>query len=119
MKKLLLLIVTSLCLSTIVFGQNEKPTIVLRPHTNMAEETAPKFVVLIKNYHLILDSSSDLEKLDINPDWIKKIRVLKSKASLSEAGYSDKNPIVLITLKKRSWKKLPKELRTGLKTSSE
>lgn len=118
MKKILLLILLNFCLSIIVFGQNEEPTIVLRPHTKM-KDTTPKFVLLIKDYHLILDSSSDLEKLEINPDWIKKIRVLKSEASLSEAGYSDKNPIVLITLKKRSWKKLPKELRAALETSSE
>ena len=110
MKKLIILLITSLCLSVVSFGQD---TIIIRD--GFIKGTTPKYILSVKDYQLIMDST-DIELLKVNSNWIKSISVFKDKAALEL--FQSENPVILIYLKRKSWKKLPEELRERFESNS-
>lgn len=88
---------------------------------SLTQKNSPLFIITIGKKHLQLpqrDNFSDTTNLvDIDwlvPDLIKSLNILKGNEATSKYGLLGKNGVILIELKKSSFKKIPKRVRKNL-----
>lgn len=99
-----LCIILMLSISSLLFGQNSNHVSV--QINSQFLDSIPKFVIKLKETEYILDSIPS----SLNPNWIKKIEVLKSEEE--QKIYGNKNGIVVIYPKKRYHKRIRRLLKS-------
>ena len=122
MSKILILLLINLNLAIISFGQIEEQKIEINNIIKTACSDVPlnsKFILRIKNYELKLENSNGKNNKEINPNWVKSIEVIKNTKTLKEYGFKEESTLVIIELKSRKWKKLPRELREEFEVKKE
>lgn len=76
--------------------------------------TAPLFILRANNKTCTLPRGSN-ELLDIDPNWIESIDVIKGQSALDQYGEDGQYGVVLIQLKNASLKKLPAKVQKKFK----
>lgn len=76
--------------------------------------TAPLFILRANNKTFTLPRGSN-ELLDIDPNWIESIDVIKGQSALDQYREEGQYGVVLIQLKNSSFKKLPAKVRRKFK----